>query len=240
MSYTNILLARSLNKIRSFTKDFEISKTIKVDAKSMSLLEFSALNYLSKYRNILVGLDIPVEPEQDVFHNYEILEVSKFTHGALMTLAWTVNVLEEDEPFVVAPIDGIVLTDVSKFAESMFEDAVQIGLITFPSKNPKFSYLRLKGKEIIEFAEKEVIGPLATSGVFYFQNKKILLQCIEWSLMNNVNRDGQYYLAPALNYAIGENMKIGLWEVAENDYFRFSNEDQFKISLERLREKIAS
>lgn len=240
MSYTNILLARSLNKIRSFTKDFEISKTIKVDAKSMSLLEFSALNYLSKYRNILVGLDIEVKSEQDVFHNYEILEVSKFTHGALMTLAWTVNVLEGDEPFVVAPIDGIVLTDVSKFAESMFEDAVQIGLITFPSKNPNFSYLRLKGKEIIEFAEKEVIGPLATSGVFYFQNKKILLQCIEWSLMNNVNRDGQYYLAPALNYAIGENMKIGLWEVAENDYFRFSNEDQFKISLERLREKIAS
>jgi hypothetical protein len=157
-----------------------------------------------------------------------------------MTLAWTVNALEEDEPFVVAPIDGIVLTDIGKFAETMSEDAVQIGLVAFPSKNPNFSYLRLKGKEIIEFAEKEVIGPLATSGIFYFQNKKILLQCIEWSLMNNVNREGEYYLAPALNYAIGENMKIGLWEVAENDYFRFSNEDQFTISLERLRKKIAS
>jgi NDP-sugar pyrophosphorylase family protein len=157
-----------------------------------------------------------------------------------MTLAWTVNALKEDESFVVAPIDGIVLTNLRKFAESMSEDAVQIGLIAFPSKNPNFSYLRLKGKEIIEFAEKEVIGPLATSGIFYFQNKKILLKCIEWSLMNNVNKDGQYYLAPALNYAIGENMNIGLWEVAENDYFRFSNEDQFKISLERLREKIAS
>jgi hypothetical protein len=240
MSYTNILLARSLNKIRSFTKDFEISETLEIDGKSISLLEFSALNYSSKNRNILVGLDIPVGPGLDFFDNYEILNVSKFTHGALMTLAWTVNALEEDEPFVVAPIDGIVLTDIGKFAETMFEDSVQIGLVVFPSKNPNFSYLRLKGKEIIEFAEKEIIGPLATSGVFYFQNKEILLRCIEWSLMNNVNREGEYYLAPALNYAIGENMKIGLWEVVENDYFRFSNEDQFTISLERLRKKIAS
>jgi hypothetical protein len=240
VSYTNILLARSLTKIRSFTKDFEMRETIKVDGKSMSLLEFSALNYLSKDRNILVGLDIPVGPGQDFFDNYEILDVPTFTQGALMTLAWTVNALEEDESFVVAPIDGVVLTDVRKFAESMHEDAVQIGLIAFPSQNPNFSYLRLKGREIIEFAEKEVIGPLATSGIFYFQDKRVLLQCIEWSLMNNVNRDGQYYLAPALNYAIGENMNIGLWEVAENDYFRFSNEDQFKVSLERLRGKIES
>lgn len=240
MSYTNVLLARSLNKIRSFTKDFELNDTVEINGKLMSLLEFSALNYLSADRNILVGLDVPVDSAQDYLDNYEILNVSRFTHGALMTLAWTVNVLDEDEPFVVAPTDGIVLTDVRKFAESMSEDAVQIGLIGFPSKNPDFSYLRLKGPEIIEFAEKEVIGTLATSGIFYFQNKQILLQCIEWSLMNNVNREGLYYLAPALNYAIGENMKIGLWEVAENDYFRFSTEDQFRISLERLRDRNAS
>ena len=240
MTHTNILLARSLNKIRSFTKDFESNGTLEIGGRSMSLLEFSALNYLSKDRNLLVGSDIPETPGQDFLGNYEKINVSKFTHGALMSLAWTVNMLDEEEHFVVAPIDGIVLTDVRKFADSMSEDAVQIGLIAFQSENPKFSYLRLKDNEIIEFAEKEVIGSLATSGIFYFQNKQILLQCIEWSLMNNVNREGQYYLAPALNYAIGENMKIGLLEVAADDYFRFSDEDEFSISLERLRKRNAS
>jgi NDP-sugar pyrophosphorylase family protein len=240
MNYTNILLARSLDKIRTFTNDFEGTKTIEINGKDMSLLEFSALNYFSEGRNILVGIEIPVGLGKDVFNNYEILNVPKFTQGALMTLAWTVHTLQADEPFVVTPIDGVVLTDMREFSESMFEDAVQIGLIVFPSKNPNFSYIRLKGKEIIEFAEKEVIGSLATSGIFYFQNKEVLLKCIEWSLMNNVNRDGQYFLAPALNYAIGENMNIGLWEVAESDYFRFSTEDQFKISLDRLRKKIAN
>lgn len=237
MSYTNVLLAKSLGKIRTFTEYFETELTLEIDGKSMSLLEFSALNYLSSDRNILVGSDLLDVPGRDFLDNYEILNVSRFTHGALMTLAWTVNALREDEPFVVAPVDGIVLTDVRKFADSMTEEAVQIGLIVFKSDNPNFSYLRLKGNEIIEFAEKEVIGALATSGVFYFKNKQILLQCIEWSLLNNVNRDGEYYLAPALNYAIGEHMKIGLWEVEPNDYFRFSNEDEFLISLERLRNR---
>ena len=240
MRCTNILLARSLTKIRLFTKNFEASETIVKDGKTMSLLEFSALNYFSKDRNIMIGLDFPIDREQGFFDKYEILNVPRFTHGALMSLAWVVGELEDDEPFVVAPIDGIVLTDIRKFAESMSEDAVQIGLVAFPSKNPNFSYLRLKGREIIEFAEKEVIGPLATSGIFYFQNKEILLECIEWSLMNNVNRGGEYFLAPALNYAIGENMKIGLWEITENEYFRFSSEEQFEMSLESLRKKIGS
>jgi len=238
MTYTNVLLARSLDKIRLFTKDFENDEILGINGNGLSLLEFSALNYLSKDRNLLVGVDSKIELKKEVFKNYEILNVSKFTSGALMTLAWTVNTLTVDEHFIVAPIDGIVLTDLGKFAESMSEDAVQIGLIVFPSTNPNLSYLRLKGKEIIEFAEKELVGPLATSGVFYFQKKEILLNCIEWSLMNNVNKDGKYYLAPALNYAIGANMKMGVWEVTENDYFRFSDEFQFNTSLKRLREKI--
>ena len=166
--------------------------------------------------------------------SYEILSIRHQTQGALATLAWTLGNIPDGVPIVVAPSDALILNGVDSFLNEMARNDSDAGIIVFTSSDPKYSYVRSINGVVVEIAEKEVISDKATAGVFFFKNSKIMLQCIEWAFLNKVTTNGQYFVAPSINYLIANRMNVSTFEIEQSDYLRFRTRRELEESFSHL------
>jgi hypothetical protein len=70
--------------------------------------------------------------------------------------------------------------------------------------------------------EKRVVGDLATTGIFFFRDRGILVESAKWSFVNNQTTNSNFYIAPCLNYAISKGLDIG-YHVAEDKEYVHAN-----------------
>jgi NDP-sugar pyrophosphorylase family protein len=219
MHYTSIILAA---KDYSSKNDNEINfldTTINADEKT--LLELAIEVYSSEYKMIVV-LGSNETKLSNAGDSIIYLKYRNKTKGALISLAMSLDHIPGATPIIVASVDGIVDCNLAAFVEEMEESKKDIGILCFKSTNPDYSYIRIFDEQIVEIEEKSRVGDLATSGVFYFKDKSLLIQCIEWSLLNKVETNKLYFLAPSINFAISEDLKVGYTEVDGDLYKRFS------------------
>jgi hypothetical protein len=165
----------------------------------------------------------------------KILEVER-NKGALASAAIAASVLNETDSILILPLESLVDPNIiNNFVNKMTSDGMVSGCIVFKSNNSNFSYVRNGPQnEILEIAEKRIIGNLATTGIFYFSSKEKFLEACSWSFTNNVMVNNQFYLAPILNYFILKKDKIGYLEILEDQYFRFSNASETQQTIERM------
>ena len=142
--------------------------------------------------------------------------------------------LLDDIPIVISAVDGICIGILDRFLKKMSESDADGGAVVFPSLGPDYSYVRISKGSPIEFAEKIRIGDLATAGIFYFKNKRLLTDSILWAILNQVRYEEKYYLSSAMNKFIFENKKVALLQISEDNYFRFSTEKEAIDSRARI------
>jgi hypothetical protein len=176
----------------------------------------SQINLIVKNRNELLNTE-NTKP-------IEFIDLNAPTKGALISLSFTLDKIPDGMPILVIPTNSWVDFDSNQFVIEMINSENTIGVVCFESNNPNFSYLRKRGNQVLEFKEKEVIGDLATAGIFYFANKLAISKCIEWCLLNNINKNEIYYLAPSLNYFVCQDSKIGIYEIEASKYYRINSE----------------
>jgi bifunctional N-acetylglucosamine-1-phosphate-uridyltransferase/glucosamine-1-phosphate-acetyltransferase GlmU-like protein len=150
--------------------------------------------------------------EEFAFSREVNLVVARRTRGALATLCVGIDSISESSELFVIPINCLINTNAfENFAAFVSKIGGKAGVLTIKSKDPIYSYARItKSGKLIEIIEKEVVGDVALSGVFYFRNSLELLKCAAWAFKYNINTNGRFYIAPALNYfiAIGESIMV--------------------------------
>lgn len=157
------------------------------------------------------------------------------TRGALITALLALNNEALGKPLFIVPGDSLIAKEkYERFVADSLDSGSDISLVVFESDKQNYSYVRHKENKVVEVCEKKVISSNATAGVFYFVSAKIFLECAEWAITNNLITNGNYYIAPCLNYAVIHNRKILLFKIAEMEYFRFSNYEEAVISRERF------
>jgi hypothetical protein len=232
MSYQALILAAGASK----SQNFKFEKCKFQVRQSQTLLEVSLNSFSGALRKI-----VALNPsdfryfEKNTFGDSTILHsISRPTQGALATTGMCLDFLTDDVPTVIAAVDGICNGITEEFLKKMIADDADGGVVIFPSVNPVYSYVRVSHGFPIEFAEKIRISDTATAGVFYFKNKRLLLESIEWAIMNQIKYEESYYLSSAMNKFIFEGKKVVLFETNEDNYYRFSTEDEAKISRDRM------
>jgi len=176
--------------------------------------------------------------------NYNIKNVKLLgqTKGALASAAMGVaNIpLEDDGPLLICPSDSIVQKEeLEIFVNKMHKNRVAAGVLIFKSIDSRYSYVRIgQSGEVLEIAEKKLISNLATAGVFYFRAKSDFLTASNWSFVNNISRNGIFYIAPCLNYFITINDKVGYHEINPLNYFRFTTLDEANSSRSILENNV--
>lgn len=172
---------------------------------------------------------LPVGETIDLGNSIITIDIQRKTQGALATVGLCLDYLNVDDPIVITPFDGNLEISMDSFLDEMLTSNSDIGIVAFKSSNPNYSFVRIASGEVIEIAEKKVISGLATSGTFFFKNKLVLLRCIEWALVNNVQTASKFFIAPSINAVIMNRAKIGIFEISEDNYNR--------LDLESLWEK---
>jgi hypothetical protein len=210
--------------------DFEI--------QDMPLLKYAANIYDPSLRKIIVARIADKDRIQSLEIETEYIE--RDTKGALATIGLAFPRLDDVSPIVIQPFDGLVTKGLNKAIQEFQNLNCSVGLVTFNSNSPEFSYVRVNGASAVEIAEKCVISDRALTGVVYFRNSKVLLECIRWSLLNKIETNGRYYLAPSINaqIALGENVSI--YQIDQNSYYRFTNLKEAQASKARLESQSGS
>lgn len=226
--YSTIILGAGLT-------EFELEPSIS-EIRS-NLIRMNILNHLSINKTILV-LNTFLNQEYTkivINENVKIIEVG-YNKGALASAAIAASSLSDEDPILIVPMESFVDSHIIKdFMDKMHMEEMTSGCIVFKSKKSKFSYVRKgPGNEIVEIAEKRIIGDLATTGIFYFSSKRKFLEACSWTFTNNVTTNDKFYLAPSLNFFILTKDRIGYLEISEDQYFRFSDILETKETIKRL------
>ena len=104
-----------------------------------------------------------------IVKNCEIIQVDGVTEGAACTTLLAKELINNDEPLLMANSDQFVEWDSNKFMYSMIGDTIDAGILTFESTHPKWSYAKLNESGFVsEVAEKNPISNLATVGIYYW------------------------------------------------------------------------
>lgn len=136
----------------------------------------------------------------EFFPDSQIVELDDYTNGPVETLSRCFNLLTADETIIVCDCDLYFESPEFTHFLSHKDESIESGVLTFVSDNPSYSYVKLKGSQVFEIKEKEVISHNAVCGCYYFNSADGLIQASK----NALNRygDREVYMSDVIRMCL--------------------------------------
>lgn len=152
---------------------------------------------------------------REYYPDANIIITPTITDGAACTVRLATNVLG-GEPMIVANCDQLMVWNHKWFYEEIQSNMFPGGLIPVflpDHEEPIHSYVDVDAYDnLLQLKEKEIIGPLATVGVYYFGDETKFIKAHDDQINANDKVNDEFYLAPVYNY-LKEN--VGVFRVEE-------------------------
>jgi dTDP-glucose pyrophosphorylase len=141
--------------------------------------------------------------------NCDIIQVDGLTEGAACTTLLAKSFIDNDEPLMIANSDQFVEWNSNECLYAFTADSVDGGIVTFKATHPKWSFAKLGTDGFVsEVAEKNPISDNATVGIYYWKKGSDYVKYAEQMITKNIRTNGEFYVAPVFNEAIGDDKKI--------------------------------
>lgn len=139
----------------------------------------------------------------------DIVQVDGLTEGAACTTLLAKELINSDKPLLMANSDQFVEWNSNETLYAFTADGVDGGIVTFRATHPKWSFAKL-GEDgfVTEVAEKNPISDIATVGIYYWKKGSDYVKFAEQMIEKNVRTNGEFYVCPVFNEAIGSGKKI--------------------------------
>jgi dTDP-glucose pyrophosphorylase len=181
-----------------------VVENLNIDAKHIFIVQ---KEHYEKY-NLKYLLNLITE------NNCEIVQVDGMTEGAACTTLLAKELINNNEPLVMANSDQFVEWDSNEFMYSMTADNVDAGILTFNSNHPKWSFAKLNEDGFVsEVAEKKPISDIATVGVYYWNKGSDYVKYAEQMISKDVRVNNEFYVCPVFNEAIQDNKKVKVFPI---------------------------
>ena len=136
------------------------------------------------------------------------------TEGAACTTLLAKELINNNEPLVMANSDQFVEWDSNEFMYSMTADNIDAGILTFNSTHPKWSFAKLNEDGFVsEVAEKKPISDIATVGVYYWNKGSDYVKYAEQMISKDVRVNNEFYVCPVFNEAIQDGKKVKVFPI---------------------------
>ena len=144
----------------------------------------------------------------------DIIQLDGITEGAACTTLLAKELINTDEPLLIANSDQYVEWNSNECLYGFTADEIDGGIVTFKSTHPKWSYARL-GEDgfVAEVAEKNPISNDATVGIYYWKHGKDYVKYAESMIEKNIRVNNEFYVCPVFNQAIEDGKKIKIKEI---------------------------
>jgi HAD superfamily hydrolase (TIGR01509 family) len=144
----------------------------------------------------------------------KIVQIDGITEGAAITCLKAKNIINFNNPLIIANSDQIIEWDSDLFLNDMIEKDADAGILTFNSDDSKWSYVKTNSRGIAEeVAEKLVISENATAGIYYWKHGNDFVKYAEKMISKNKRINNEFYVCPVFNEAINDSKYIYTFNV---------------------------
>ena len=162
----------------------------------------------------------------------DIVEVDGLTEGAACTTLLAKDLINNDNPLIIANSDQFVEWNTSEFMYKMQEQDADAGILTFESTHPKWSFAKVnENGDVTEVAEKNPISNIATVGIYYWKKGSDYVKCAEQMIQKNIRHNNEFYVCPVFNQAIEEGLKVKTFDIKK--MWGLGTPEDLKTFLER-------
>ncbi len=159
---------------------------------------------------------------QEIAEKYGVtyITVDKLTEGTACTALYARKYINNDAPLLFANSDQIVDIDINDFVADCDKRGLCGSILTFrdEEKNNKWSFVELDDGGLVKrVAEKQPISDIATVGIYYFSKGRNFVDAAIDMIVENDRVGGEFYICPVYNYAVKNNCKIGIYDIAPQD-----------------------
>jgi len=145
-----------------------------------------------------------------------IISTSGITEGAACTTLLAKDVINNENPLIIANSDQYVEWNTAEFMYKMQEQDVDAGILTFRSTHPKWSFVKLDDNGFVsEVAEKNPISDIATVGIYYWKRGSDYVKYAEQMIAKNIRYNNEFYVCPVFNEAIKDGKKIKTFDIEQ-------------------------
>lgn len=155
--------------------------------------------------------------------NWAVLK--NITSGPAATVWEARKYIVPDEPMVTLNCDQMFrwdgrkrLGEAAKYSAAVF---------TFPSTDPKCSYVKQEQGCAVQFAEKQVISSHALTGVHYWSAGQHFLTSCEQMMKDDVRVNGEHYISMTYNYLV-PSMCVGVVETSPDETILIGTEQELR------------
>jgi len=198
---------------------------IDVDGKPMVVRVMENLGYpdaqyilIARKEHIEKEAALVKEIEKD--YNARFIAVDKLTEGTACTVLFARNFINNDTPLLIANSDQLVDIDMPNYINDCFNRGLDGSILTFTDHelNPKWSFAKIDGQGLVtEVQEKKAISQYATVGIYLFSKGQDFVDGAIDMIVNNDRVNNEFYTCPVYNYAIKNDLKIGIFNI---DFFQ--------------------
>lgn len=144
----------------------------------------------------------------------DIIQVDGLTGGAACTTLLAKDLINSDEPLLMANSDQFVEWNSNECIYAFSADNIDGGIVSFKATHPKWSFARV-GEDgfVSEVAEKNPISDDATVGIYYWTKGSDYVKYAEQMISKEIKTNGEYYVCPVFNEAIGDGKKIRIKQI---------------------------
>jgi HAD superfamily hydrolase (TIGR01509 family) len=140
-----------------------------------------------------------------------IIRTEGVTEGAACTAMLAKELINTNDPLLIANSDQIIEWNSSEFMYSMQSQNLDGGLAVFHSTHPKWSFARIDDEGlVVEVAEKKPISDIATVGIYFWKRGEDFVSATEQMIEKNLRVNNEFYICPTYNQAISRGLKIGV------------------------------
>ncbi len=155
---------------------------------------------------------------KDYLGDYDItpIFIDKLTEGTACTVLYAYDLINNDDPLLIANSDQIVDMDINNFIADAKARDLDGSILTFVDKelNPKWSFARIGEDGLVkEVREKEAISEYATVGIYYFKQGREFIRSAVRMIINNDRVKNEFYTCPVYNYLIQNGGKVGIYNI---------------------------
>jgi ribulose-bisphosphate carboxylase large chain len=193
---------------------------IEIKNKPMIQVVLENINLKGNYIFICLKEDVEKFSLDTVLKNLKpdckIITIDEITEGAAVTILKAKELINKDEPLIIANCDQWVNWSSSKFIDFIDKRDPDGAIVTFTSTHPRNSFVRLNNEnKIVEIAEKKLISNIANAGIFYHKSGTKMINAIEKMIQKNIKTNNEFFLSGAYNEMDLEKEEIAPYHVEE-------------------------
>lgn len=144
----------------------------------------------------------------------DIIQVDGLTEGAACTTLLARDLINNNEPLLMANSDQFVEWNSNECLYAFTADAIDGGIVSFKATHPKWSFAKIGDNGFVtEVAEKNPISDNATVGIYFWKKGADYVKYAEQMISNNTRTNGEFYVCPVFNEAIADDKKIRVKQI---------------------------